>query len=506
MAKWGMGMSSLEIRGYRSISDSGVIPLSPITVFVGKNNSGKSSILRAAYMMQNGGSPQPEDYRLDSSDDLIVVRAVFEPGNAPTYLIPHLLEQDDSVSVQLIAPKSQALQMHATNMRGLSDKKVEQFPNIRPNHLFVPIFTQRRTENYIEEVKGQYADTITVTDNNLMVRIDAIQDPTLPSGQTYRRLMEEIFDLVVGTYQVDNGKAAGLLVGPRQGISLRRMGDGISSVVGLISELARDENHIFLWEEPENDLHPAALRATLDVLIEYSDRNQFLVSTHSDIVLRHLGALSNTLVHSVTSLSESRIPTLTVEANLDLIRRREVLSDMGFILGNPIAWLILEESSAQSVLQQILIPFFAPALTNITIVSSNGADKVKATLDELARTVLFLHLSDPEKNAWVMIDGDEKGLSNLEKLKTGYSGWPEGRFQCFPEPIFERFYPTDRFHDKIVEIELSTSKEVKKLLKRDLLIEVLKWAEEHPEVARDEFAISAAPVIAMLQEMEKSLR
>src|ERR1700710_1523540 len=56
--------TSVRLRGFRSFEDSGPLPLSPITVVIGKNNTGKSTLLRAVYQIQEGAPWSDDDVRL----------------------------------------------------------------------------------------------------------------------------------------------------------------------------------------------------------------------------------------------------------------------------------------------------------------------------------------------------------------------------------------------------------------------------------------------------------
>jgi predicted ATPase len=49
-----MRVTGLSIRGLRSIEQVGPLELGPVTVLVGPNNTGKSSLLRALMLMQSG--------------------------------------------------------------------------------------------------------------------------------------------------------------------------------------------------------------------------------------------------------------------------------------------------------------------------------------------------------------------------------------------------------------------------------------------------------------------
>jgi hypothetical protein len=59
--------SSVRVLGFRSISDSETLNLGPITLLVGRNNSGKSALLRAMYLVQTGSIFSPQDFRIGQS-------------------------------------------------------------------------------------------------------------------------------------------------------------------------------------------------------------------------------------------------------------------------------------------------------------------------------------------------------------------------------------------------------------------------------------------------------
>ena len=77
------------------------------------------------------------------------------------------------------------------------------------------------------------------------------------------------------------------------------MGEGIANLVGLIVDLCVAENKIFIIEEPENDVHPEALKSLLELIISKSENNQFIISTHSNIVTRYLGSIKDSKLFKI---------------------------------------------------------------------------------------------------------------------------------------------------------------------------------------------------------------
>src|SRR5690348_5324249 len=64
-------LTSIRVQGYRSIEDSGTLPLGRITLAIGRNNSGKSALIRAAYLLQDSAIWQPEDRRIGSNTTIV---------------------------------------------------------------------------------------------------------------------------------------------------------------------------------------------------------------------------------------------------------------------------------------------------------------------------------------------------------------------------------------------------------------------------------------------------
>lgn len=62
-----MRITSLQVRNYRCFEDTGTISTTAVNLIVGKNNVGKSSLLKAIFSLQVGGEIRPEDLRIGST-------------------------------------------------------------------------------------------------------------------------------------------------------------------------------------------------------------------------------------------------------------------------------------------------------------------------------------------------------------------------------------------------------------------------------------------------------
>jgi hypothetical protein len=273
--------------------------------------------------------------------------------------------------------------------------------------------------------------------------------------------------------------------------------------------LALSEGKLFLIEEPENDLHPRALKALLDLIIKSAEKNQFVISTHSNIVVRHLASLPDSRLYNITLNTEIQ----PAEAKATLVEnkpdaRLAVLRDLGYELYDFDlwdGWLILEESSAERIIRDYLIPWFAPKLSRIRTISANSISQVEANFEDLNRLVRFTHLEDAYKDAvWVRVDGDDIGKETCKKLQERYAAWKPDRFDCFEQEQFEKFYP-EEFQVEADMALVIQDRRAKRLAKNDLLSKVRSWLDEDEQRGRKALERSAKNVISHLQKIESQL-
>src|SRR5436190_24170739 len=85
-------------------------------------------------------------------------------------------------------------------------------------------------------------------------------------------------------------------------------------------------------------------------------------------------------------------------------------------------WLFFEESSAERIVRDFLIPWFTPKLRGrIKTVAAQGTSDVEPRFKDFNRLFVFLHLEEVYKNcAWVIVDGESSGQNVIRELKEQY--------------------------------------------------------------------------------------
>lgn len=503
-----MKVTSIELVTFRSFLNSGPIELDNINILIGANNAGKSSILRALSLMQMGGNNGLPDVRIGFSTAHISISFDEIQGIGTWENGAKANSRNLHIKITSTDRRSGATQLQLAYPNGAFEN-VNQIPNIEPNHFVVPYLSKRKVVSYNEDVRVQYAMQITPDLTFLSAKLSRISNPSFPGHDRYRETCKAILGFMVTAIPSDSGLRPGIYLPDRSTLPIDQMGEGVPHIVALLADLALSENKLFLIEEPENDLHPSALKALLDLILESSKSNQFLISTHSNVVLRHLGGVPCSKVYNITT-EPNKLP---IEAKIEAAdsspqSRLRILRDLGYTFSDFDVWdgwLILEESSAERIIRDYLIPWFAPKLSRVRTLAVGGISEVEPTFNDFQRLVRFTHLEQAYANAaWVRVDGDAPGKTIVEKLRNGYPSWKPDRFSYFTNEQFEHYYPAE-FSNKTTAALAVTDKQGRRDAKRHLLEEVRAWLDTDSERGRIALLQSASEIIEDLKQIENQL-
>jgi predicted ATPase len=500
----------LQIRGFE---DSREVNLSKsINVFLGPNNSGKSTLIKSIYCLQNPAALVGTDVRANTNRGKVLFKVrnngtSFGSNKGNAGVVNR--DQDSKYNLAIDVVRNTG----ASQIRSKIENQwhiTDPAQTTEPYNDFYPFLSKRKVVAFSQNVNINSVTQVTENFEFLVSKVDRLLAPRDPNHIAFREACKEVLGFEVSTVASESGKKIGFLIDTFNNISLEMMGDGVAHILGLISNLCVASNKIFLIEELENDLHPKALKYLLRMIIDKSDENQFFVSTHSNIVTKYLGSVPGAKLFKVDADFDGSIPNSTIsEIPEKTVSRTEVLKDLGyefhdFWVHN--GWLILEESSAEVIIRDFLIPWFFPNLVQkLGTVSANGISKVEPSFEDYRRLFVFLHLEHAYKNkTWVWVDGDSPGVELVGNLKKRFgSTWGDDTFSHFERENFEDYYP-DIFSSDVKLIKETKDKGAKKEKKRDLIEKVKKWSVEDKN-AKALFEISAKEILDKLAEVEKMI-
>lgn len=493
-----MKVTRLQLQNFRCFENEDLSLSTGINVVVGRNNNGKTTLLNAVSALQQPKAFGLHDTRLNSSQG--IVRIWVDKSD-----IPGLNPNSNNFFIQT------GHNMIEARFGDRGTMTWPGIPNSEPNNFIIPYQSKRKVGGYSEAITLGEVSKVTGTLSNLYAKIDRIANPEFqPAYDEYVKACDEILGFRVSTVNSGNGKKAAFIVRNEQNIPIDMMGEGISNLLGLIVDLCRVDNKLFIIEEPENDIHPRALKKLMNLIIDKSKRNQFIITTHSNIVLKHLGSSPDTKIFNVQMTLKERIPTSTIQLIDSQEKRREALEELGY---EPFDyelwdyWIFFEESSAERICRDFLIPWFIPELDRkVRTFSARTISEIEIKFDDFNRLFVFLHLQEIYKNrVWIIIDGGEHENEILNEITKKYTanGWSKNQFRQLARHDFEEYFP-NRFSDDIIIAIKESNKKRKYDLKKALLEKVIAFCKDDEKSARMEFEESAKEVISLLKNVWES--
>lgn len=494
-----MFVSILQIENIRSFKECIVRLSKGVNVFVGQNNAGKTTILRTLLALQ-----QPP---MDGS----FMRHGCAQGSATISLLnidKKYFEHKDIDSVT-VRPGNGTLFL---NISGGAKATHGAISPKEPDNFIYPHLAKRKVASYSENISLAASCAVTGNFSNLYAKIDRLSNPEfMPAYEQYIKACDDILGFRVSASASESGKKGVYIIKNSQQIAIDSMGEGIVNMLAMIADLCVAENQLFLIEEPENDIHPKALKKLLALIAERSISNQFVITTHSNIVVKHLGGVADAAIFNVSMDFEERVPTSSVDAVDTPDKRRSALEDLGYELYDFdvwSGWLFFEESSAERIVRDVLVPLFVPKLkVKIRTFSARCLDEVSPKFDDFNRLFVYLHLQPSYQNrAWVLVDGGDKEKKVIEQLREKYvsSGWSESCFKQLKEHDFEMYYPAEFQGEVGVVLGIQDKKE-RRDGKKELLEKIVAWCGEDESRARASLKVSAKEVIDILLNIEAHL-
>ncbi len=501
-----MEIRELRLCGIRCFEDTGDIQFDPkCNIFVGKNNSGKSSVLRAILGLQ--GFP---------FNQLDVRPGTYNQPSFVTLCFDNVFPSD----VMLIGrDENQRCVRVYTVYRGNYPQRSDEisiaagrqlFHNTRPQHTIVPFLARRKAAQFNHDVSINAQAVLSGTLSTLYSRIDLLATYWHSGHGRFCEAVKGIVGLPITMRASGSGKEAGFYFDDNTFVTLERMGDGVSEMVALIVELCTEKNKIFVLEEPETNLHPFGLKALLAMIRTSSEHNQFFIATHSNVVVRELGGIESGKVFRVFCDGQNHTsPHKLEEVESTPAAHMELLRELGYeftdfdLYGG---WLFLEESSAERIIRDILIPMFVSGLRGrLRTYSAAGATNLEPSVSEFQRLVVFVHLQPVYENRlWIRADGDEAGVKAVEKIRAAFPRLSEESLSTFSEAQFELYYPPI-FQETVKEVLAIKDKQSRRKRKGALLQEVLDWTNANGDEARAAWEVSAKEQIELLQAIQIKL-
>lgn len=375
-------ITKLTIAHFKAIA-SATVPLGPITVLVGPNDSGKSTILQALMALSRCGDPArfnaeqllecPASVAATNGDtstniDLTAEGMAVLGSNEKQYPYQYVTSvgsrskvfarediQWDSKPLLTAVFRGSIIQ-HAIGVRdeGWAGTSTELsfFANeasSAPNARVAPIF---------RAIASDLRATLLRLDARAIARPSPLGAPVLPDGSGVVGIVDELLTSGVGDEQIgrvnevirklsphvsrvaakrhpgSGGKELHFALRSGAVIPASQMSDGIVLATALaVISLGAGTSRLLI-EEPENGLHPRQLKVVADTIraIAHTHGTQIVLTTHSPLLLNHFGAEEVVLV--MRDESGVRTQPMSEARGLDDLATEMSLGELWYNVGD----------------------------------------------------------------------------------------------------------------------------------------------------------------------------
>lgn len=337
-------LSNFSVTNYRSITTARKIQTNNMTVLVGKNNEGKSNILRALslameimkmYAVDPRGlrvSPRYLRGHYDWESDYPLSLQERNPNGLSSIDLNFELNNEEISTIRVITGIRRTgsipvrVSMNATMVKiDIPKKGTPAFSNIENKRKIIEFVCSKIDFNFIPAVRTEH-DALRVVESFIEAELSALEATPeyIAATETIDRMQQEVLDRIadrliiplqeflppVKSVQIHVQKE-------RRRIALRRnteiiiddgtptliqqKGDGIKSLTALAMlniPSRTDRVSVIAIEEPESHLHPESARQLYETITSLAANHQVVLTTHSPLFVNRSNLNENIIVDS----------------------------------------------------------------------------------------------------------------------------------------------------------------------------------------------------------------
>ena len=364
-----MKLSDFSVVNYRSITTARKIKTNNMTVLVGKNNEGKSNILRALTLAMdimkiyskdprslqiavrpylknhyswekdypislqeknpNGWSSIDLNFELDEQD-ILAIRSMT--GIRLSGCIPVRVSTNGAAAKIDIPKRGTAAFADADNK-----KKIIEYVCFKIDFNFIPaVRTEYDALRVVDSLIEKSLETLDTNPDyiNAMNKIEELQQGILDgiSNQIIEPLQEFLPTVRNVQIHIQNERRriamrrnTEIIIDDGTPTPIQQKGDGIKSLTALaiLNIPARvDRVSVVAIEEPESHLHPESARQLYDTIMSLSQTHQIVLTTHSPLFVNRTNLKENIIVneetgeHTCSDTSIGKMKNFTVTGNV----------------------------------------------------------------------------------------------------------------------------------------------------------------------------------------------
>ncbi len=439
------------VKNYKCFDDTGggFDQIYPINIIIGKNNSGKSSLIDLVQFIVNPNRAFIETGRDKSTSGVFITHNLTEDDIASAFRkrdrasrnpkendfeygkmfidTGYVYSIDEGNNKKYLKVEKDYLNVFLPHIESLLSRMQKPFINkvfcnITAERDIVP--EKRNKEmyflpngigatNYVHQIISRKGKNFNIIEKELLEEINKIVKPDIE----FTRILTQDDDNEIWELLFEDQE--------KKRIALSKMGSGLKTVLLVLLNLIvrpkieekKKSDYVFAFEELENNLHPALQRRLYQYIIDYREihSSYFFLTTHSNIVIDAFSSYKYAQMMHVTN-DKNKSTTTTI---FEYHEKDKILNDLGIkasdlLQSNGIIWV--EGPSDRNYLNR-WIELTDSRLKegfHYSIMFYGGRNLANVSLDYDWINKEIIPLLKINKNAFVVIDRD--GASEITPL------------------------------------------------------------------------------------------
>lgn len=481
-----MELVNFSVTNYRSITSAHKVSISNMTTLIGRNNEGKSNILKALdvgmislqrhsrrsntrTILTSPSRRDEKEYLWDrdfpvalqsrKSGTQTIIRFEFQLsksevdefrstiGQGLNGILPIIIKIGKDSKPQISISKS------GKGSKGFNQKstRITEFIAEKINFNYIPaIRSEQEAMNVVSRLLSEQLRSL--EDNpSYMEALDTIRRLQIPYLEALsNNIREPLEEFLPGIKAVtiemsDSARRVAvrrdfeIIIDDGTPTSLSFKGDGVKSLValGLLKGMSRKSGaSIIAIEEPESHLHPAAIHQLNEIIKSLCDDNQVVITTHNPLFVERQDIKSNIIVDKGKATAAKNIQQIR---DLLGVRASDNLTNASYVL--------VVEGSDDLTSLRTLLPHLSEKLkkclsNNLLVIEPIGGAgnlpyKLSSLKSYLCAYHCFLDHDAAGKQAFEAAERD--GLASIKTVTfTTCNGSAESEFEdCIEKSIYE---------------------------------------------------------------------
>lgn len=451
-----MKIIEFSVTNFRSITKAYRVPLNDISILIGKNNEGKSNLLKALNIAMKslrdfseidgrkrqflyslrGNQPEyyvwqndfPISLQMKKGIKESIFRLEFELNEEEITEFKNEIKSNLNgtlpIEIKIDSNGSPVISVikkgRGSKTLNSKSKKIAEYIAKRIHFNYIPaIRTESHAMKVIEELTFKELSKLELNPDykNALNTINALQIPILKDLS--KKIKNSLCELLPNITDVsiefqDNrsrrivGQHVEFIINDGNKTSLEFKGDGVKSLaaMALLKDMAVEKGGISLIaiEEPESHLHPGAIHILRETLYSLIAQNQVIISTHNPLFVDRHHISSNIIINSGKVLPARNIKEIRDTIG---VKASDNLQSANYIL--------VVEGEGDVIALKAILPHLSEkikkAIDNHTFIIDKigGSGNLPYKLSLLKNSLCVYH---------VLLDNDDAGKKAYEKAFT----------------------------------------------------------------------------------------